>query len=166
MKYCLIFLTVWIFIGCSHPNESREEYLKKRGVQYIKIGDTELLARLLNKSSGASDSVHANSAYLYFDVTINRLAGDKFPKDKKLYLDFDMQHDFVAAVNNDSLQASFCQKIENGKSESYEYIIAFEKPSNIEASGVTLVYNDKIFGVGKLAFVYQTNELKNLEPKS
>lgn len=165
MKYCLIFLSAWIFIGCSHP-ESREENLKKRGVLYIKIGDTELMTKLINQSQSKSDSSHSNSSYLYFDITINRLAGDKFTKDKTVYLDFDMQKDFVAAVNRDSLQAAFCQKIENGKSESYEYIVAFEKPANVEATGVTLVYNDKIFGVGKLAFVYQSNDLKNLEPKS
>lgn len=160
MKNWIIYLSAWIFVSCSHT-ESREEYFKKRGVQYIKIGNTELMSRVLK-----NNAANSNSGYLYFDITINRLAGDKLTKDKIIYLDFDMQKDFVASVNKDSLQAAFCQKIENGKSESYEYIIAFEKLSNIDVSGLTLIYNDKIFGVGKLAFVYQPDELKNLEPKS
>jgi hypothetical protein len=165
MKTLLIGLLL-VLMGCSNKPKSREDFFKKRGVEYIKVGNTELTARLMNTPHGQAVSDYSNTAYLYFDVTISRLSGEKFGKEKAMYLDFDIEKDFVAASGKDSLAPAFCQKIENGKGDSYEYIVAFAKTSNISTSGLTLMYEDKIFGVGKVAFVYEPGDLKNKEPKS
>lgn len=162
-----VFIVIlMVLIGCSSKPETPEEFFKKRGVQCIKIGETELTTRVLNMPGDKTGGMPSNSTYLYFDVTISRLVGEKFGKEKALYLDFDIEKDFVAAAGKDSLAPAFCQKIENGKGNSYEYIVAFAKTSNISTSGLTLMYEDKIFGVGKVAFVYEPGDLKNKEPKS
>lgn len=96
---------------------------------------------------------------------IDKLTESEFDKEKSMYLDFDMQQDFVAGVDRDSIAPAFCQRIQSGKKDRYEYIVAIKKPE-VENTGVTLVYNDKIFGVGKVAFVYEGKDLKNFEPKS
>lgn len=153
-----VCLLAGLFVACSAPVESKEAFYHKRGMQYIKVGDTELTSKMMKM-----DSARANDAFVYFDVTINRLKDEALSKDKSMYLDFDVQKDFGAAVGNDSLIPALCQRVMNGKSKSFEYLIAFEKRPALQASGITLVYDDKIFGVGRVAFAYQANDLK--EPK-
>lgn len=157
MKLWVCLLAV-LCVACSAPVESKEAFYHKRGLQYIKVGDTELTSRKLEM-----DSAGTNDAYIYFDVTINRLGDDALSKEKTLYVDFDMKQDFGAAIGKDSLAPVSCDRIMNGKTGCYEYIVAFEKRPALQASGITLVYDDKIFGVGRVAFAYQANDLK--EPK-
>jgi hypothetical protein len=65
--------------------------------------------------------------------------------------------------NKDSVPAAICQKIENGKGGSYEYLLAFDKvKSNRSNEDFTIIYNDKIFGMGSVAFVYKQNDIKNI----
>jgi hypothetical protein len=163
MKTGLLFLVI-LLSGCFSATENNEALLKKKGIQNIKVGDVDLTTRLLNNS----DTANANTEkpLVYFNIRINQMSDKKFDKDKILYADFDIQKDFVLATGKDSLAASFCQKIENGRSHSYEYIVAFEIQKEKMNSGLTLVYNDKIFSVGTVAFVYQPSDLKNYEPKS
>lgn len=163
MKTVLLFLVI-LLSGCFSKTENKEALLKKKGIQNIKVGDVELTTRLLNNTD--TTNIHSDKPLIYFNVRINQMSDKKFDKDKILYADFDIQKDFVLAIGKDSLTASFCQKIENGRSHSYEYIVAFEIQKQKANSGLTLVYNDKIFSVGTVAFVYQPNDLKNYEPKS
>lgn len=73
-----------------------------------------------------------------------------------------MQNDFVMLINGDSVIPVICQKIENGKSGSYEYLMAFEKENlQKKEDDFTVFYHDKIFGMGTIAFVYDQNDIKN-----
>jgi hypothetical protein len=164
MKLWVLFCCAFIS-GCFYTTENRAVLLKQKGIQNIKIGDVELTTRVLNIEKIESGNV-SSSRIIYFNVRIERTNENKFEKEKMLYADFDMQKDFVLAVAGDSIASTFCQKIENGRRNNYEYAIAFEIPKQIIADDLTLVYNDKIFGVGTVAFPYSQNDLKNFEPKS
>src|SRR6187551_1296842 len=159
----LLFLCLFLS-GCFSTTENRQALLKKKGIHNIKVGDAELTSRLIKNTNTGDDN--SNNQVCYFNVRIDQLTDKKFEKEKLLYADFDIQNDFVLAAGKDSLVSTFCQKIENGRRRSYEYIVAFEIPKQKAIGDVTLVYNDKIFGVGTVAFVYLQNDLKNFEPKS
>ena len=94
-----------------------------------------------------------DSDFIYFNVKFNNPDGSGFNKEKVLYLNFDMQKDFVLLNKGDSISPVFCQRIENGMKNSFEYIVAFEEKDTGDET-VSLIYNDKIFSIGTVAFVY------------
>lgn len=125
--------------------------------QTIQIGDTKVIAKLLpyeyrNLNRGGMEEDH----YTYFNI---KLKGNKEKpvKDKLLYLDFDMQNDFILLSGRDSIAAAICQRIENGRSGSYEYMLAFDNERS--NTGYTLFYKDKIFGIGTVAFIYAQKDI-------
>lgn len=125
--------------------------------QSIQIGNTKIISKLLpyeyrnlNKNNTAEDH------YTYFNIKIVSTK-EKPAKEKLLYLDFDMQHDFLLLPRHDSIAPAICQRIENGKAGSYEYIIAFNTEQS--RTDFTLFYKDKMFGIGTVAFVYAQKDI-------
>jgi hypothetical protein len=58
---------------------------------------------------------------------------------------------------------SICQKIENGIPGSYEYMLAFDKTGIDDRNdNFSVVYTDKIFGIGAVAFVYDQHDIKRI----
>ena len=108
--------------------------------------------------------VQEDDRFYYFNVKFDKKAGDKPAKEKVLYLNFDMQNDFVLLVNDlDSIAPAICQKIENGIAGSYEYMVVFEKQNGEELSkDMTLFYHDKIFSIGTVAFVFNGKDIKKI----
>ena len=139
---------------------------KNKITQKIQIGDTHITAKwmseayrkLLRQGKDNYDISKEDESYYYFNVKFEKLTDEKPTKEKLLYLDFDIQQDFKLLVNADSILPSMCQKIENGLNSSYEYLVAFEKPRS-EQQDFSLIYTDKIFGIGILAFIYSTKDL-------
>ncbi len=138
--------------------------------QVIKIGETQATIKLLTQeyrnfmdssSTGKPDT--SEEKYYYFNIRFDKNVGDKLEKEKMLYLNFDMQNDFVMLRNADSVPAAICQKIENGKGGSFEYIVAFEKGTGKhQGDDFTVFYNDKIFGIGSVAFVYRKKDIEKI----
>lgn len=154
-----IFLPFIILFGCHNQEQSRMEMLKKRGIQEIKIGNMVLTARLLSKY-GADTT---DNSIIYLNIHLKRLNGDALSKEKTLYLDFDIEHDFVLLQNKDSISPVFCQRIANGQKNDFEYIVAFDRLANVSAKELDFLYNDKLFGIGTVAFVYNLEELKKIQ---
>lgn len=137
--------------------------------QRITVGDVRVVTKFLPPSyrslmSEKKDSMNnPGDGYYYFDVKFNKNTTEKPSKESLLYLNFDMQNDFTLLVNNhDSIAPSICQRIENGIAGDHEYIVAFEKQENSKWKDFTLVYNDKIFSIGTVAFVYNEMDLLNI----
>lgn len=139
--------------------------------QKIKIGEVqasmkwipqEYYRRMNRKNEQFADSVEQNGLY-YFDAKFEKTAGEKPVKEKLLYLNFDMQNDFVLLLGKDSIAPAICQKIENGIPGSYQYMLAFESQGKeIGNNDFTVIYNDKIFGIGTVAFVYNQDDIKKI----
>lgn len=104
-----------------------------------------------------------DDGYYYFDIKFVKNSIDKPAKEKILYLDFDMQQDFRLYCAGDSLMPSICQKIENGRSGTYQYMVAFENRGNrLTENDFAVIYNDKIFGIGTLVFVYTQKDMRKI----
>jgi hypothetical protein len=160
MRNAAIVLSV-LLASCMNSKAHKNDVLKAPGVQEIKIGAVQMTTRLMPRKENEDGSI------LYFNVRIDKPDEKRFEKDKILYLDFDMLQDFVLDVDQHHIIPSICQKVENGKANSFEYIVAFEASNkDFFKKELTLVYNDKVFGIGKLAFVYNPSDTKNFEPKS
>ena len=139
-------------------------------MQQIKIGEVKASMKwmpaeyrwLMNKRMGREADTAVQDGLYYFDAKFEKTTGEKPAKDKLLYLDFDMQKDFVLLMGKDSIMPGICQKIENGVSGSYEYMLAFETGKKENGNDFTVIYNDKIFGIGTIAFVYNQDDLKKI----
>jgi hypothetical protein len=133
--------------------------------QSITIGDVGIVTKflpasyrsLMSKNNAIPDS--KVDPFYYFNVKFNKKPGDKPEKEKLMYLNFDMQNDFVLLVNNrDSIAPAICQKIENGIAGCYEYMVVFEKGKD-EWKDFTLVYHDKMFSIGTVSFVFNEKDI-------
>jgi hypothetical protein len=179
----ILLIGILCIAGCKHLT-SEQRYInyindpENKITQQIKIGDVQATVkwlppqyRKLKNSNEISDLISESSNdFYFFDVRFDKPRGDKPGKEKIAYLNFDMQNDFVLLSGVDSIMPAICQKIENGISGSYQYILAFEKASG-ETEDFLMLYSDKSFGIGSIAFVYRQDdiskipELKNRESK-
>lgn len=157
----LVWIVSLTLISCITPKEREAALLQKQGIKTISIGDVQLASRLMSR-----DEPREEGEFIYFNVKIENANADKIGKDQTLYLAFDIQQDFVLKAGSRQVLPGICQKVENGKKNSYEYVVAFEAGEELKKEDLTLLYKDKIFGVGTVAFVYDKADLKNFEPKS
>ncbi len=172
-----ILLSFLLLSACTmkSPQQKLAEFIsdpKNKITQHITVGDIAVRSKympsgLINLlSDSGSGGVENGDGIIYFNVKFDRPKGDRPEKEKMLYLNFDMQQDFTLQVGQQSLVPVICQRIENGVSGSYEYMIAFEDPGDIEQKkDFTLLYTDKIFGIGALSFVYNHSDISRV-PKS
>ena len=187
--YFLSVLVISCVISCTHrsPQQRLADFIndpENKIVQSIKVGDVKVIAKWLpdqyrnnhpdsnretnNNTISTSNNPQSNNRsshedYSYFNVRFEKSTVEKPANDKVLYLNFDMQNDFKLLCAGDSLSAVICQKIENGISGSYEYIVAFQNAdSRLQKSDFTLYYKDKIFGLGDIAFVYSQNDIQKI----
>ena len=175
MKIILVFIAA-VLIGCKQKtiNQRLVDYINNptnKITQKIKIGEVGVevkwlpydVRRLmaLDRKSADTDFL-IDDAYNYFNVKFEKDRNEKPAREKVLYLDFDMQNDFVLQTKGDSLYPAICQKVENGRSWQYEYIVGFEKKDTQVKDDFTLVYKDKIFGIGTIAFVYQKKDIQKI----
>ena len=164
-----------LLCACKHQT-GEERYVKyindlrHKIEQQIKIGEVQATIKwlpedyrgLLNKDL-QTDGVNKDEGFYYFDIKFDKSKGDKPVKEKVMYLDFDMQKDFVLLIGKDSVAPVICQKIENGIAGSYQYMLAFEKKDMQKtAEDFSVIYNDKIFGIGTIAFVYKQKDIQRI----
>lgn len=163
------------FTGCK-PAQNESDYIayinnpENKITQRIKLDDVQISMKWLpetyrriiyGRGNYDKDSPVKDDGLYYFNARFDKEKGEKPGKEKNLYLDFDMQQDFVLLNGKDSIAPVFCQKIENGIGGSYEYMLAFERPAGI-INDFSVIYNDKIFGVGTVAFVYRNEDIMKI----
>lgn len=146
----------------NNPNNKITQRIKLNDIQVSMKWQPETYRRIVYaRGKYDKDSPVGDDGLYYFNAKFDKEKGEKPPKEKILYLDFDMQQDFVLLNGKDSIAPVFCQKIENGIGGSYEYILAFEKPANA-IGDFSVIYNDKIFGIGTVAFVYKNEDIMKI----
>jgi hypothetical protein len=172
MRIAFIF-GLCFFLSCVSKT-AQQRYVKyindpkKNITQQIKVGNVQATVKWLpdeyRKLSSPKEQYKSdeNEPYYYFDAKFELTGAnaEKPSKEKELYLDFDMQKDFVLLLGKDSVYPSICQKIENGISPRYQYLLAFDRKKLDK--GFSLFYNDKIFGIGTIVFLYKEDELKKI----
>jgi hypothetical protein len=160
------------FLACKSetPEQQFRHFIddpKNKITQKIAVGDVQVVTRFLPESYRLLMSKQSvkeqEDNYYHFSVKLDKQLPGKLDKEKLLYLAFDIQNDFALLVNGtDSLAPVICQKIENGISGNYEYMVVFEKGDKYGDDDFTLVYNDKIFGIGTIDFVYKQKDIKKI----
>ncbi len=169
-----ILIVALVVAGCKTKSTEKNyiDYIndpENKITQRIKIGEVQAIMKwmppdyykLISRSRQAGDTLSGTG--LYFNAKFEKTTGEKPVKEKLLYLDFDMQNDFVLLVGKDSIAPSICQNVENGISGSYEYMLAFEDQGREPGKqDFTVFYNDKIFGIGTIAFVYNQDDIKKI----
>ncbi len=171
MKNMLLTVFV-ILIGCNKksPKEQYIDYInesKHHIKQHLKKGEVLITVKYLPSeylklmhTNRGLNTFQIDDLSLCLDIKLDKVKGIKLPKDKTLYLDFDMQKDFMLVAGQDSLLPVICQKVENGISESFQYLLVFSKPQTHPiVTDFSLVYNDKIFGTGQTSFVYKQKDI-------
>ena len=173
MKMRIIVMVLLFASACKQksPEEKLRNFVEdpdNKITQRITVGDVGIITKFLPASyrslmNEEKDSLqHNDERFYYFDVKFSKYAIDKPAKEKLLYLNFDMQNDFVLLANNrDSIAPAICQKIENGTAGSYEYMVVFEKGEE-DWKDFTLFYHDKIFSIGTVSFVYNENDVMKI----
>jgi hypothetical protein len=166
----MIFVISLYMSACSQigKEQSLKAFVDDPGnkiTQVITVGDVGVVSRFLPDSYRSlieekKDPIsNGNKGFYYFNIKFNKKVTDKPDKEKMMYLNFDMQNDFVLVTGKkDSVMPAICQKIENGIKGSYEYMLAFEKKEN-DGGDFTLLYNDNIFSIGTVAFVYNEKDI-------
>jgi hypothetical protein len=72
-----------------------------------------------------------------------------------------MQQDFSLVSDSDTLLPSLVHRVANGKKDVYEYLVAFRQidDNNSLSGNVQILYEDKIFGLGKQIFLFKKQEV-------
>jgi hypothetical protein len=156
MKRVLVIAILTLAIAGCRQNKKRP--VADVAQQQISIGNTTATVRLLgaqHKDIRIAQQGNDNGMY-YFNVSFDHQTSEDLPKEKKLYLDFDMQNDFRMLMGADSILPLYCERIVNGKRGSYEYILAFEKKDRRDFQ---VLYHDKMFGIGIVGFAYKQTDL-------
>jgi hypothetical protein len=156
-------------LGCRHktPQQKFADYIndpENKITQKITVGNvTSTLKWMLSDYRRLIDTtIEEMDGYNYFNIKFEKGGENKLAKEKIMYLDFDMQNDFALVSGKDSVLPAICQRIQNGHASSYEYMLAFEKKRKNDKVDFTVVYKDKIFGIGTIAFVYKLEDINKI----
>jgi hypothetical protein len=168
---------ITLVISCTHrsPQQRLADFIndpENKIVQSVQVGDVKVIAKWLpyqyrnaapTSNNPQPDEHSPHEDYCYFNVRFEKTTADKPSNDKVLYLNFDMQNDFTLLCAGDSLSPVICQRIQNGISGSYEYMLAFVNGNKgPDKNDFTLYYKDKIFGLGVIAFVYSRKDIRKI----
>lgn len=162
-----ILISFLLLTACTRktPQQRLVDFIdnpKNKITQTIEVGKTVVRSKYypLSLSKFNSELQEGNQHLIFFNVRFDRSLTEEVPKEKILYLNFDMQHDFTLQLDEKVIAPVFCQRIENGRKGSFEYMLAFEDGKEIQRNeDFTLLYTDKIFGIGAISFVYNHKDI-------
>ncbi|MGV3768137.1 MAG: hypothetical protein ACO1NW_18540 [Chitinophagaceae bacterium] len=127
--------------------------------QSIKVGNIIATAKWLPPGLSGNDA----DGYMYFELNFNSVVNKEWTKEQMTYLNFDMGNDFVLIKEGRRFSPAICQKVEDGIVQNEQYMLAFECVEDITAlKDITLVYSDKIFGIGDIAFAFKATDMKRI----
>lgn len=136
-------------------------------VQKVTVNNSQITIKYLPKEvetmlgkKKSYDSVDENyDDFIHFKININKK--DFKTEDKNIinYQNFYIQNDFKLVNISDTIIPAICERINNGIKDDNEYLVVFTRPVKL-SDKFTLIYEDKLFGVGKQEFLYFPNEFE------
>ncbi len=171
-RHIILFFLIGVIVSCRSitPEQQFRQYVedpKNHLTQVVNTGDISVTSRFLpatyRKLSQQSDEVLTEEKLYYFDVKIDRKSLEKLTKEKIEYLVFSIQNDFsISTADGKIVMPLICQKVENGITGNFEYLLAFDSNDIEGKAGFTLSYSDKTFGIGDIVFDYKSVDIKNI----
>jgi len=155
-----------LLASCRNDNVQTKDFDKEAESNGVSIrarfidGNTRKNLNTGNVSLVTHKQFSGEDTYMYFDIQIERPG---FEPDKKTaeYLDFGMNNDFSIRSGTDSMRASLVHRLANGRKDVYEYVVAFRRPGphENEKGVVAIVYDDKLFGLGRQVFEFRKQDI-------
>lgn len=139
-------------------------YLKNQKKHFIKkviVNNSEItiqylpkqLEMMVNKKKGFDSVNESYDDFLYFKANIYKRDFKTDDRSTVNYLNFLIQDDFKLVNVSDTITPAICQRVSNGIKDDNEYMVVFTKPKNL-SDKFSLIYDDKLFGLGKQKFTY------------
>jgi len=146
----MLFIVLIQGTSCRQPNKPVASLPEKHMAQVKKQNGVMLYAdRISNKAILRTDSVNTSTVFCSYKIGVLDSSLATLDKKQQLlwgkYFDFEMQKNWTALVNNDSIPAVFFQGLPQKSSYMREAVVVFEVPKGSNPD--TLIYNN----------TYQTN---------
>lgn len=175
MRFIQLTILILALQSCTNVKKQDNQlmsYLKNEKNQLTKkviVNNSEITVKyipkevemMVNKEKGF-DTVNENyDDFLYFKVNIYKRDSKTEDKNTINHLNFYIQNDFKLVNISDTITPAICERINNGIKDDNEYMVVFTKPVKL-SDKFSLIYDDKLFGVGKQEFAYNTNKFKKI----
>lgn len=125
-------------LGCVHRNE-------KLATKSFEMGDAKCIVQQM---PGTFQEGTRDSHFDYFRVIIQSRAPLAGTGDMNL-ANFGFENSIRKIITSDTVYPAFVQRIANGKKESYEYIVSFEKERKGRRFDICI--DDHVFGLGPVS---------------
>jgi hypothetical protein len=113
----------------------------------VTVGDNKCIVQQMPSSFQEGNSSE-KSQFDYFRVILESKAKLK-DSSYVNYINFGMESSLQMIVGKDTIPAAFAQRVANGKKDSYEYIVAFEKKQH--GRNFEILIKDQALGIGQVA---------------
>ena len=156
------FLLLQGITGCLHKESSNRQH-SQHEAKGVSVAATFMKTEKHSSASANLRSVKQEEGDVYLQFMI-RLEKPGFTADSKTvnYLDFEMQNDFMLVVGtSDTVLPQLVHRVATGKKDQFEYIVVFNQGPVIRSQNedVVIVYDDKIFGLGKEIFAFKKRDI-------
>lgn len=127
---------------------------KNKGMQLdtrtVTVGENKCIVQLM-PAGFQEGSENDNGTFDYYRVIIQSKA--KMTDSSHIQaINFGMEQAIHKVIEGDTLLPAFVQRIANGKKESYEYIVSFERTA--DQKKYEILINDPVFEMGPLSLKF------------
>lgn len=157
-----LLLALFCFSRCVDGTKSHRSPIAESTINNVKIHArfirNDSTARTGDSNLRLNNGTKENDPFLYFNI---RIEPPGFEEDKKTtaYLDFNMGEDFRIIEGQDTLSPLMIHRVANGQKGKYEYIVIFKDLSGAKNESLHIIYDDKIFGIGRQLFEFQRGDI-------
>lgn len=125
-------------------------YGEKLTTRSIKSGDYVFIVQRMPASYGGDETA---GQFDYYRLIVE---GSVPVKDKSAvdYVNFGIQDDIKMVVEGDSISPAILQRVANGKMNSFEYLMAFDRSAEFKRKEIQIAIDDKVLGIGKVSVVF------------
>lgn len=139
----LVLLAGVLLPGCKNKGQQIE-------TRMVSVGENKCIVQLMPPGFQEGDEKE-DGAFDYYRVIIESKA--KMTDSSHIHaVNFGMEQAIHKVIGADTLLPAFVQRIANGKKESYEYIVSFERTA--QPKQYEILINDPVFEMGPLSLKF------------
>lgn len=147
MNYTNSFVLVIMMVvsyGCGN------RFGEKLTTRSIKSGDYVCIVQRMPASYGGDDKA---GQFDYYRLIIESSVPVK-DKNAVDYVNFGIQDDIKMVMEGDSVSPAILQRVANGKKNSFEYLMAFDRSAEFKRKEIQIAIDDKVLGIGKVSLIF------------
>ena len=144
-------------------------YRTKEDLVILNNKRTQITQRLLDKElNNLGDDLQYATFRIARDnsnqsvLQVGNMTQDTYTK-RIAYMSFDMQKDFYVLEGNDTLNCQLFHFVRNYELAPYvEFSLGFDNSKSKTTKDKTFIYDDKLFGIGKLKFSITSKDINRI----